>query len=67
MRLLVATTNPNKVREIRGILTDIDVELVGLEAYPTVAEPVETGLGCGDLSGRLFRPPEGRSPFVPNR
>jgi XTP/dITP diphosphohydrolase len=43
MRLLVATTNPNKIREIRGILTDIDVELIGLDAYPTVAEPEETG------------------------
>jgi XTP/dITP diphosphohydrolase len=44
MRLLVATTNLNKVREIRDILVDIDVELVGLEAYPVVADPVETGL-----------------------
>lgn len=44
MRLLVATTNRDKVREIRGILSDIDVELVGLEAFPEVAEPVETGL-----------------------
>jgi XTP/dITP diphosphohydrolase len=43
MQLLVATTNHNKVREIRGILADIDVELVGLDAFPAVAEPVETG------------------------
>lgn len=43
MRLLVATTNPNKVREIRGILADIDVELVGLDVFPPVAEPEETG------------------------
>lgn len=43
MQLLVATTNPNKVREIRGILSDIDVELVGLDAFPAVAEPEETG------------------------
>jgi XTP/dITP diphosphohydrolase len=43
MRLLVATTNPNKVREIRGILADIDIELVGLDAFPAVAEPEETG------------------------
>jgi XTP/dITP diphosphohydrolase len=43
MQLLVATTNPNKVREIRGILSDIDVELVDLGAFPAVAEPQETG------------------------
>lgn len=43
MRLLVATTNANKVREIRGILADIDVDLVSLDAYPAVAEPAETG------------------------
>lgn len=44
MQLLVATTNPNKVREIRGILSDIDVELVDLGSFPTVAEPEETGI-----------------------
>lgn len=43
MQLLIATTNPNKVREIRGILADIDVQLVGLDAFPAVAEPEETG------------------------
>lgn len=43
MRLLVATTNPNKVREIRGILAGIDVELDDLGAFPAVAEPEETG------------------------
>jgi XTP/dITP diphosphohydrolase len=43
MRLLVATTNANKVREIRGILSDINVELVGLDVFPAVAEPEETG------------------------
>ena len=43
MRLLVATTNPNKLREISGILADIDVELVALDAFQPVAEPEETG------------------------
>lgn len=43
MRLLVATTNPNKVREIRGILAGLDVELTDLGAFPAVAEPEETG------------------------
>jgi XTP/dITP diphosphohydrolase len=48
MHLLVGTTNPNKLREIRGILAGIDVELVGLEAFPAVAEPAETGQTFGE-------------------
>jgi len=42
-RLLVATTNPNKLREIRGIFTGVDVELMGLDAFPQTPEPDETG------------------------
>jgi len=42
-RLVVATTNPNKVREIRELLSDVPVELVGLGAFPPVTEPEETG------------------------
>jgi len=41
--LLVATTNPGKLREIRGILADAPVELISLERYPNLAEPDETG------------------------
>lgn len=48
MRLLVATTNPNKIREIRGILAGLDVELIGLEAFPAVEEPAETGRSFGE-------------------
>jgi XTP/dITP diphosphohydrolase len=47
MRLLVATTNANKLREIRGILADFDVDLIGLEAFPAVAEPAETERSFG--------------------
>jgi XTP/dITP diphosphohydrolase len=43
MKLLVATTNPGKVREIRGILEGVPVELVSLEPFPGVEEPEETG------------------------
>jgi XTP/dITP diphosphohydrolase len=43
MRLLVATSNENKLREIRGILDGLAVELVGLAAFPGVAPPAETG------------------------
>jgi XTP/dITP diphosphohydrolase len=42
-RLLVATTNPHKLREIRGLLAGVDVELIGLDALPPIAEPDETG------------------------
>lgn len=42
-RLVVATTNPNKLREIRGILDGTGVQVVGLDAFPPVAEPEETG------------------------
>ena len=42
-RLVVATTNPNKLREIRGILNGTGVAVEGLDAFPPVAEPDETG------------------------
>jgi len=42
-RLLIATTNPNKLREIREVLADTRVELVSLSDLPPVAEPEETG------------------------
>ena len=43
MKLLVATTNPGKLREIAGILSGAPVELVTLEEYPAIPEPDETG------------------------
>ena len=42
-RLLIATTNPHKLREIREVLADFRVDLVGLRDLPAVAEPEETG------------------------
>ena len=42
-RLLVATTNPHKLREIRQILGDQPLELLGLADLPRIAEPEETG------------------------
>src|SRR6478735_1680894 len=42
-RLLVATTNAGKLREIRGILAGIPIELVSLEQFPAVAAPDEPG------------------------
>jgi len=43
-RLLIGTTNPNKVREIQPLLADTGFELVTLKDVPPVAEPEETGL-----------------------
>jgi len=43
MELLVATTNPGKVREIRQLLAGAPVELVTLADLPPVAAPDETG------------------------
>ena len=42
-RLLVATTNPGKVREIAGILSAVPIELVSLSEFADVGEPEETG------------------------
>lgn len=42
-RLLVATTNAGKLREIRGILDDLSLTLATLGDYPGTPEPEETG------------------------
>jgi XTP/dITP diphosphohydrolase len=41
--LLLATTNPGKLREIRGILAHLPIELASLEQFPGIPEPEETG------------------------
>lgn len=43
LRLLIATTNPDKLREIRGILGGLPVEILTLQDRPPVQEPEETG------------------------
>jgi XTP/dITP diphosphohydrolase len=43
MRILVATTNPNKVREIQQLLEGAPVELITLAGWPDLAVPEETG------------------------
>lgn len=43
MKLLVATTNPNKLKEIRPLMDDRSVELVTLADLAAVPEPEETG------------------------
>ena len=43
LRLLVATTNSGKRREIRGILGGLDLSLLTLADFAPTAEPEETG------------------------
>ena len=43
MNLLLATTNNDKVREIRGILAGLDLTLGTLDDLPPIAAPEETG------------------------
>jgi len=47
-RLVLATTNANKVREIRSILGDVGYELVGLDRFPPMAPPDEDGRTFAD-------------------
>jgi len=46
--LLVATTNPGKIREIRLALGGLPLTLLTLANVPRVAEPEETGLTFAD-------------------
>ena len=41
--LLVATTNANKVREIRQLLAGAAIDIITLTGWPDVAAPEETG------------------------
>jgi XTP/dITP diphosphohydrolase len=43
VNLLLATTNPNKIREIRPLLADLPIEVITLADVDPVAEPEETG------------------------
>ena len=40
--LLLATTNPNKVREIRALLEGLSYAIAGLDGFPGVPPPEET-------------------------
>ena len=43
MDLLIATTNPGKLREIRGILAGVPIAIRTLSDFPVIVEPEETG------------------------
>lgn len=42
-QLLIATSNPGKLREVRAMLGDLVVELLTLADFPGIAEAVEDG------------------------
>ena len=42
-RILIATTNPGKIREIRELLADVPADFVTLADLPAIDEPEETG------------------------
>ena len=42
-RYLLATTNAGKIREIRTLLADVPIDFVGLDGYPGIHPPDETG------------------------
>src|SRR5262249_33706396 len=42
-RLLIATTNTNKIREIRALLDGAPIDFLTLESWPEVPAPDETG------------------------
>jgi XTP/dITP diphosphohydrolase len=44
IELLIATRNPGKINELRGLLGTSDYQLIGLDAFPDVPEIEETGL-----------------------
>jgi XTP/dITP diphosphohydrolase len=43
MRLLVATTNRDKLREIRSLLSNVEIDLLTLRDLDRIEEPDETG------------------------
>jgi XTP/dITP diphosphohydrolase len=44
MQLLVATTNEDKLREIRSLLSGVPIDLLTLRDLPPIEEPEETGI-----------------------
>ena len=47
-RLVIATTNEGKLREITAILDGLPIELLTLRHYPDIREPDETGATFAD-------------------
>ena len=58
--LLIATTNPGKIREIRQVLAGVPLDLLTLSDIQAVDEPEETAATCADNA--LLKP---RTPWQP--
>ncbi len=43
MKILIATKNQGKIKEIKSLLSEFDVQVVGLDEMPGIEEPVEDG------------------------
>ena len=41
MRIIIASHNANKVREIKQILRDTDIQVISLDEYPDIPEAPE--------------------------
>jgi XTP/dITP diphosphohydrolase len=66
MTLLLATTNKDKVREIRGILAGLDVTLLTLDDGASIEVPEETGRTFAENARRkaLYYADRSRCPVV---
>jgi len=62
-RILAATNNPDKLREIRRILNDSGWEVAGLDQFPPYPEPLEGGLTLLDNALRKAREGFSRTGF----
>jgi XTP/dITP diphosphohydrolase len=63
-QLLIATTNPAKLHEIRELLGDLPLELITLAEYPSLHAPEETGRTFADnarLKARYYAAATGRT------
>ena len=50
-KVVLATTNINKVKRLKRLLHDLDIELISIDAFDIkVSEPNETGLTCGSIA-----------------
>ena len=43
LKILMATGNQGKLREMRELLSDLPVEIVSLKDFPEIPEPIEDG------------------------
>lgn len=48
MKIVAATSNKGKIRELEDLLKDSDIQVLGLDSFAAVAEPDETGATFAD-------------------